>query len=218
MFGLANVHVQILVTVVLSNHHTLIDLHARSDEQAAAFLDHEEAIGVTGAIFVRDQRSVGRSHQRTFIHRLIPLEDVVHNDRAARLDQKDILEADDPAGWNVVLQVHLAGTPFRMHQLHVPELTASAPDLLDDRALVFQGDINQQFLVGFRHKPVLMVKDDLWLRDLQLVAFASHLLDQDCQVQLPAARDQEPIRAVGFLYPQGDVRFQFFEETFPEVT
>ena len=47
--------------------------------------------------------------------------------------------------------------------------------------------------------------------------FAPHLLDQDAEVQLSAAGDEEPVGAVRFMHTQGHVGFEFFEETIPQV-
>ncbi len=61
------------------------------------------------------------------------------------------------------------------------------------------------------------MQNDFRLRDLQFVAFPAHLFDQDAEMQLSTASDQEPVRTVRFLHAQGDIRFELFEQSLAQV-
>ena len=52
-------------------------------------------------------------------------------------------------------------------------------------------------------------RDDLGLRNLDLVTFATHHFDQDRELQLAASRDLELFGRLGLFYPQGNVAKQF---------
>ena len=70
-------------------------------------------------------------------------------------------------------------------------LTSSALALaerLHHRALVLVLDVGGDELDRLEALAVLLVEDDARLRDRQLVALAAHVLEQDGQVQLAAAR------------------------------
>jgi hypothetical protein len=95
---------------------------------------------------------------------------------------------------------------------------ATSSDFFDDGSLIFRWDLDGQLFVGLHDVAVLPLQHDFRLRDLELIAFPSHLFDQYRQMQFSTAGDQEPIRAIGLLDPQRDVGLKLFEETLAQVT
>ena len=91
--------------------------------------------------------------------------------------------------------------------VHVRHLPLALAQHLDDDAAVRLGHLDVDFLhrlerlAGVR----VLVQDHFGRADLELVALAAHRLDQDGQVQLAAAADQEGVGGVGRLDAQRDV-------------
>src|SRR6476659_4332389 len=143
---------------------------------------------------------------------------MVHDDRATGFGEQHVFEAYDAAGWNVILEVHFTWTGIRMHEFYVTHFPTTLADLLDHHSLVGFRHLNGQLLIGLSDPPAVAMQNDLGLRYLNFVAFASHLLDQHAKVQLSTAGDQEPVRTVSLLHPQRDVRFELFEQPLPQVS
>ena len=61
------------------------------------------------------------------------------------------------------------------------------------------------------------MQNDFRLRDLQFIALPAHLFDQDAEMQFTTASDQEAVGTVGFLHAEGDIRFQFFEQSLAQM-
>ena len=72
--------------------------------------------------------------------------------------------------------------------VHADQLALAQAELLDDRALVLLGHVDDELLHRLEELAVrVAVGDDLGARDAELDALAAHLLDEDGQVQLAAA-------------------------------
>ena len=86
-----------------------------------------------------------------------------------------------------------------------------------DSALILGGHVDDDML----HRLVGLAVDDLGQnvrgRDLQLIAFTAHGLDQDGQVHLTTAHDAEGIGGGGVLHLQGHVLQQFLLQTVADL-
>ena len=213
MLGLTDVHVQVFVPRVLADHHPLVDLHAGADEQGAPLLRDVESVGAAGPGLVRDQRAVGLHFEGARIGLLVAGKHVVQDDGALGLGQQRVLQADHPAGRDVVLDVQVAVD----RQLHVAKLAAAPADFFDDRALELHRHLDGQFFVRLQRHPVRFAQDHFRLGDLELVAFPAHCLDEDRKVQFATAGDQELVGGIGFFRAQGDVGLQFLVQPFAQV-
>src|SRR6185369_15513592 len=89
--------------------------------------------------------------------------------------------------------------------------------LLDDGALELGGNVHHQVFHRLHLDAVFDPDDNFRLGNGQLETFATHVLDQDRQVQFTAARNLEGIGAVRIFHPQGDVDAQFLGQTFADV-
>src|SRR5450759_766260 len=76
------------------------------------------------------------------------------------------------------------------HLLHGP---APFAQHIDDRSLVLLGNVEDEGLVRLEDLAALFLSDDLWHRDLKLIAFAAHLFDEDRQLELASSRKGEPV-------------------------
>src|SRR5450759_2593892 len=62
------------------------------------------------------------------------------------------------------------------HLLHGP---APFTQHVDDRSLVLLGNVQDEGLIRLKDFAALLLGDDLWHRNLKLIAFAAHLSDED---------------------------------------
>ena len=84
--------------------------------------------------------------------------------------------------------------------------------------LVLGGHVDDHLLHGLVGLAVDDLGQDVRGRDLQLVAFPPHGLDQDGQVHLAAAHDPERVGGGGVLHPQGHVLEQLAVEPVADLT
>ena len=132
------------------------------------------------------------------------VEDVAHEPGAAREGHELALEADQA-------RARAPGTRAargRCRRRHVGQLGAPAAERFHHRALVRLLDVHGERLVGLVHLAVHELGEHLRTRHGELIALAAHVLDQDRQVQLAAARDAQHVRLVGVLDAQRDVALQ----------
>ncbi len=161
--------------------------------------------------------AVGCDHERALLGRLVASKDVVHDHRASRAREEIAFQTDHAARGNVVFQVGFPRAVLALHQLHVPELPAASPHLLDDRALIVGRHMDRQLLVRFADDAVVFMEDHFGPGHLQLVALAAHRLDQHRQLQLAAAGDQQAVGAVRILHAQRDVRLELAIEPLAQM-
>ncbi len=103
---------------------------------------------------------------------------------AARQVQELVLEADQPARRDAVLQPHAAAAVG----LHVDQFALALAQRLHHAALVLVFDVDRHQLDRLVPLAVDLAEHDARLAHRQLVAFAAHVLQQDGQVQFAAAR------------------------------
>ena len=135
------------------------------------------------------------------VPRLVALEDVVGDARAAGLGEELGPEADQAARGDEELHPHPAGAVVG-HLLHAP--LALGKDL-GDRAEVLLGGVDGEPLHRLVDLAVDRPGDDLRLADGQLEALTAHLLDEDGQRELAAALDLPCVRPLGRQDPHRDV-------------
>src|SRR6185312_54586 len=203
LLGLDRVHDQVVVAAVDADDHSLVELLARADEHAPALLQIEQRVGHRLTLLVAHQHAVVTVGNVALDGR-VAVEDVADQPGAAGQRHELTLEPDQPACRYAVLQ---ARAPVPVDR-HVSELGATGAERLHDGALVLDIDVDGQRLVGLVHLAVDDLRQHLGARYRELVAFASHVLDQNRQVQLAATGDAQDIRLVSVLDAQGDVALQ----------
>ncbi|KAG0772097.1 hypothetical protein G6F22_015982 [Rhizopus arrhizus] len=112
-----------------------------------------------------------------------------------------VLETDQATGRDRVFQAHAALAV----RLHVLQLALAGAQLFHHAALVDFFDVHHQLLDRLHHLAVDFLDDHFRARHGQLVAFATHVLDQHRQVQLATAGDQELVGIFQLFDLQGHV-------------
>ena len=197
---LAGVHVHVLATGILADHHPFVDLDARSDEENAAFLEVREREGGRRSAPVGDE-AAGRTRAELAVPGLVALEDVVHDPRTARLGEELGAETDEPARGHEVLHSRPARAVVD-HLLH-PAL-AQRQHLGDDADVVLRG-VDRDALDRLVPLAVDELRQHLGLADRELEALAAHDLDEHGQLQLAAALHLPDLGALGGEDAQRDV-------------
>src|SRR5450756_190627 len=100
------------------------------------------------------------------------------------------------------------------HLLHSP---APFTQHVDDRSLVLLGDVEDEGLIRLEDLAALLLRDDLWHRDLKFVAFAAHLFDEDRQLEFATSRNGEPVGQISPLHGDGNVGAQLFLNTLTQL-
>ena len=185
-------------------------------EHAAAVLQFPDGVGNGGAVVLRDQHAVTTaSHFATgVVDWRVFVEYVAHQAGAAGQGHEFALEADQATRRDQVLETH-AALAIRFHVLQVATTTAQ---LFHDAALVDFFHVDRQVFKRLVAHAIDHFEDHAWTRYGQLEAFATHVFDQNRQVQLAAARYFKDRVVVGRRYAQSNVGFQFAVQTVTQLT
>ena len=190
-----------------ADHHAFVQGVAGLDEHAAAVIELAQRIGHRLAIVLADQHAVLAPFDLALV-RLVAVEDVADQARAARHVEELVLEADQAARRDLVLEAH----PAHAVGLHVDELGLALAERLHHGALVLVFDVGGHLLDRLEPGVAFVLEHDPRLGHRELVAFAAHVLEQDRQVQLAAARDFEHAVFVGVAHLQRDIGLQLAVE------
>src|SRR6201991_1055384 len=204
------------VVVLRVNADELAFIHgvAFGGEQLAAFLEGSERVGRGVAAGVRDHDAVLALGDRGRVVRAVFLEHVEQQARTLGQGLELVLEADQAAGRDLVLETH--ATVAVGH--HVLQVALTDAEALHDATLVDLFDVDHQFLDRLHLLAVDFLEDDFRTRHRQLVAFATHVLDQHRKMQFAAARDQELVGVGAVFHAKGDVVHLLAVETLTQLT
>ena len=140
------------------------------------------------------------------------MEYVVHDAVALRARQELGAETDEAARRDRELEAHVAS---RLR--HVRELSLARAEAFHDSAHVLLRHFDRQVLDWLAELAIDRLVDDFRFADLQLVALAAHLLDEDREMQLAATRYLEDIRRIRLFDLHGDVRLNFLEQAVAQM-
>src|SRR5437899_12062179 len=129
---------------------------------------------------MRDERTMAVHLDGTWIHFFVALKDVIQDHGALCFGEQQALEPDHASGWDVVFQMKVVVS----RQFHVPQDASPRAHFFNNRSLILDGTPYHKLFVRLQRDPVLFPENHLWLRDLWLIAFSPHLLDENGQVQL----------------------------------
>lgn len=104
-----------------------------------------------------------------------------------------------------------------MVRLHPNHMGLAAGERFDEEARGRLGRFDVQALVWLLAPARAVTEDDFRAGDGELIALASHRFNEDGEVELTAAADDERVGRIAFLDAQGDVGFDFAEESLPEL-
>ena len=212
VLGLADVDIDVLAGSGVADDHALVDLLAGAHQQSAALLRVEQAVGDGLAGLKADQRTGGAVGDHAGPD-VIAVEDLVDDALAVGIGQELVAVAEQAAAGHTELQTHTVGA----QRLHLLQDGLALAQTGHDSTLILGGDVDDDML----HRLVGLAVDDLGQnvrgRDLQLIAFAAHGLDEDGQMHLATAHDTEGIGGGGILHLQSDVLQQLFLQTVTDL-
>ena len=212
VLGLADVDIHILAGSGVANDHALVDLFTSAHQKGAALLSIEQTVGDSLAGLKADQRTSGAvgNHASPDI---VTVEDLVDDAFAVGIGQELVAVAEQAAAGHTELQTHTVGA----QRFHLLQDSLALAQTGHDSTLILGGHIDDDML----HRLIGLAVDDLSQnvrgRDLQLITFTAHGLDQDGQVHLAAAAYAERVRGVGLVDAQGNVLQQLAEQALAQV-
>ena len=197
---LADVDGDILLLRRHADDHAGIHGHARADEQLAALLRIVQAVGDALAGLERDERA-GIAAAEVALVRGVAVKDGGHDALALRVGHELVAVAEQAARRHEKLQPRALADG-----LHLLQLTLAGAELFDHGADRIGRDVRDEALDRLALLAVDRLVEHARGRDLELIAFAAHGLDEDGQRHLAAAGDVERIgRALEIGHAQGHV-------------
>ena len=211
MLSLADIDDNILGFRRAADDHALIDLGACRNEQTAALLRVIETVCDRLACLIGDQRT-DRTALYIALIRLIFFKYGGHDALALGIGQEFALVAEEAAGRDQEFQTHSAA--LRMHLLH---LTLAGAEFFHDGTDTVFRHVDRNALDRFAALAVDLFKEYARRRDSELIAFSSHIFNEDREVHFASACDEEGIRRFGIGNAQGNVLEQFLIEALAEL-
>src|SRR6185436_5739354 len=209
---LRDVDVHVALPRVLADDHAFVDRRLRLDEDLAALLEVPDRERGRDACAVGDE-GAGRACGNRAVPRLPSGKEVIHDAGPFRVGEELRAEPDQPARGDAELEPDAAAAVVH----HLGRHTAPRARLRDDHALKFLGHVDDQVLHRLHLHAVDLPGDNLRARDLHLVPFAAHHLDQDRQLQLAAADDLQLLGRVRVLDAQRHVAEQLLRQALAQV-
>ena len=179
----------------LANDHSLVDLHACTDEQRTPLLSVIQPVNHCFTGFKGDQGTGHAAGNVAFI-RLISVEHRGHDSLAAGSRHKIAAVAKQTAGRNGKLHPH----PVALGR-HMDQSNLAAAHLFHYRADRFLRHIHHQMLHRFVQLAADLLKQHSGSADLELIPLPAHGLDQDGQMHFAAARNLKRLGGIGIFYP-----------------
>ena len=197
---------------VLAHDLSGIDLLLRIDEEASAVLELVDGVGEGSTRLHGNHGTVGASFDVALVG-LVLLEAVRHDGFAGRCREDVRTQSDDAARGDVELDVDPVADG-----LHRRQLALASGDHINHLAGVFLGDVDGQLLDGLTLLAVNLLVDDLRLSHLKLIAFATHGLDEDGEVQHASAGDNPlAVLVLGLADAEGKVLVELAGEAVLDV-
>ena len=209
---LAHVDRDVLLLGGLTDDHTLVHVDARADEQHAALLRVEEAIGDRGAGLGRDERA-GIAAGKLALVGCVGIKHARHDALALGVGEELVAVTEQAARGDQEFELHAAAD-----RRHLGEVALAGAELFDDCADILLRHVAHKAFDGLALLAVDHLIQDARGRDLELIAFAAHGLDEDGQRHFAAARDVERVRrALELGDAERNVLERFAEETVAQL-
>src|ERR1700677_1434993 len=183
------VHVEIVVTRVLSYNHAFVDFNSGPGKENAAFLQSVQRIGGGDALTIRDQRAGGPLRNLALVGD-VAIEQGIHDYGSACLGQHLAAQTNQPSAGHAKLQTHAAGAMV----VHLGHLAFTRPELFNHRAGVGFRNVDGQMFDRLQSLAVHGLGDDLRTARRELKTLAAHHLNQDCQLQFASAEHLKGVR------------------------
>ena len=212
VLGLADVDIDVLAGSGVADDHALVDLLAGAHQQSAALLRVEQAVGDGLAGLKADQRTGGAVGDHASPD-VVAVKDLVDDALAVGIGQELVAVAEQAAAGHPELQTHTV----RAQGLHLLQDGLALAQTGHDGTLILGGHVDDDMLHGLVGLAVDHLGQNVRGRDLQLIAFTAHGLDEDGQMHLATAHDTEGIGGGGILHLQSDVLQQLFLQTVTDL-
>ena len=212
MLGLADVDIHILAGSGVADDHALVDLFASAHQQGAALLRVVQAVGNGIAGLKADQRAGGTVGDHTGPD-IVAIKDLVEDAFAVGIGQELVAVAEQAAAGHPELQADTVSA----QGLHLLQDGFALAQAGHHSTLILGGNVDDNVLHGLVGLAVDDLGQNVRGRDLQLIAFAAHGLDEDGQMHLATAHDAEGIGGGRVLHLQGDVLQQFLLQTVADL-
>src|SRR5690606_20330458 len=212
LLALDRIHDEIVVTAVDADDHAFVQLVARRHEHAAAVFQVPQCVGDGFAVFLRNQHAVVAAGQ-VGLDRGVVVEDVADQAGAAGPGHQVGLEADQAARRDAVFEAEAAlACP-----IHIGQFAAATTDFFHDAALVFVFHVDGQVFIRLALLAVDFLVHHARLGDGDFETFATHVFQQDGEVQFAATGDAEHVRILGIFDPERDVGQQLLGEAVADL-
>ena len=208
---LAHVHRHILAAGIDADDHAAVDGNTGADEEGAALLGVEEAVGDGLAGLKGDHGAVAPALDVALVGG-IGIEHGGHDALAPGIGEEVVAVAEEATGRHQELNLHAVA-----HRRHFQHVRLALAQLLDDGAHAVAGHVHHQTLDGLALLAVDLLVEHAGGGDLELIALPAHGLNEDGEAHLAAAGHVEGGLLVGIGDLQRDVLEHFTVQTIPQL-
>ena len=195
-----------------AHDHALVHGVVGSHKHTAAVVQLAQGVGEDFTVVHRDQHAVLASADVALV-RLVTVENIGNQARTAGQVEEFVRKTNQSAGGNAVFQTHTATAIG----FHVDQLALTLTQRLHHAALVLLFNVGGHHLDRLVLFAVYVFEHHARLAHCHFVAFATHVFQQDGQVQFATAHHFKHTLFVGFVHAQGHVVLQLFLQSIPNL-
>ena len=212
MLGFANVYRNVAALGIGADYHSLIHHSACSDKQIAAFLSVVQSVHNRFAGFKSDKRTGSSSGNFAAIF-VVFIEYRTHNAFASRIGEKFGFIAEQSARRNRKFQFHAVSG-----RRHGFKFAGAHAHFGYNRAHAVFRDVGNHNVDRFAQNAVYFFIQNARLRNLEFVAFSSHVFDENGQVHFASAAHLERFACFAVVYSYAYVANRFLIKARAKVT
>ena len=196
---------------MLADHHPFIHRSAGNHEKPAPGLQVKQGVSdcLSGAIGHNGPgESAGALPPKLFV----TVKQGVHDAGAPGIGEKLVAVPDQRPGRHGKFN----SNPSAAVVDHVGHLRLAQRKLFGHHAQEPLCAVHQQLFHGFEFLAIFKAIDDLRSSHTKFIAFPAHRFDQDGQLKLTPALDQDTVPVIGFSHLDGHVDQALFQQAFPQ--
>ena len=201
LFGFANVYAHIYFAGVFADDHTFIDFSSVFNKECRTFLELKHSVVRGGACFLGDQSSFGSVRHFAFIG-FVSVEVMMEDSGAFGIGHEFAAVADESTSGHNKFESCII-----VEGNHVAHFGFTFAEFLDNDADNFIGYIDNDVFERLGEDIEDFFHNYFGLAKLKLVAFAAHIFDKDCEMELSPAGYFESIGGIGHFDFKTYVRF-----------
>ena len=213
MLFLAYIYNQIFGFRRSANYHSFINRSTCADEKRSSFLGIIKTVGNSFTSFKRNKRTGISSWDLTLI-RLITVKNAWYDSLSLGISKELTLITEKTSWRNKKFKLH--SWTLRMHFKHV---RFSCAHFFHYWTNAFFRNINNQAFNRFNFISVFVFfKKNSRSWNWKLIAFTSHIFNEDRKVHFPSSCHFKWVGIICFLYSKGYVLKSFFKKSFSKLT